>query len=363
LIKTFYDSDEHISTLVGKIYRLKDEKSVQLALRNSWSLGNLCETSSIGALSQPDREKIFEMCVQFSKPTYKDKVTAHAIRAIGHIFANCKEFENLNNDVIGWEEFFMLLVQNIEHKSPKVSWNSCVLLRSIMDNSYIRDKIQDLLFSKDTITSLCHIIKENSNFKTRIHSVQTLSKLRDYYDYGECNLEVWDSFLSGFQHVTETSEFTDVNYISTLEFQLVNLFVKLVKMVEEGQNHTDKFSEFLNGRSRELEASIKNYLQKQFGVTAFSAVLQEEVSKELEENKDISTESGTVNKSVLLKETICEIQTAFKTIVKLIDSSGDIKVPFSVYETFNALATTDTENFADLELLKIKKTAFDKDQF
>lgn len=64
-----------------------------------------------------------------------------------------------------------------------------------MSNDYMREKVKELLFSKETIQSLCHIIKENSNFKTRIHAVQTLNKFRNYHDFGESNLEVWDAFL------------------------------------------------------------------------------------------------------------------------------------------------------------------------
>lgn len=152
--------------------------------------------------------------------------------------------------------------------------------------------------------------------------------------------------------MTETTDFTDVNYISTLEYQLVSLFVKLVKMVEENTTHNEKFSTFLNGRSREIETSITNYLRKQFKVTAFSAVYTEEIdtAEIFEENK-------------LLKETLKNLKTAFSTIIKLIDENTEITVPFSVYETFNSIVNTDVDNFASLDFLKVKKTAFDKDKF
>jgi hypothetical protein len=219
----------------------------------------------------------------------------------------------------------------------------------------IVSKITSILFSSTTLIPLCNIIKENSNFKTRIHAVQTLQKIRDFSDFGDSNLLVWDAFLWGLQHVTkttETTQFTDVGYISTLETQLINLFVKLVEMVEDKNSPNEKFSTFLNERCREIEATFANYLRKQFKVTAFSAVYEEEIDVMaiLEENKSLS-------------EIIDKLKKAFSTIIKLIDENHSVSIPFSVYDTFACFVHTDLANFGTLEILKIKKTAFDQHKF
>lgn len=50
-------------------------------------------------------------------------------------------------------------------------------------------------------------------------------------------------------------------------------------------------------------------------------------------------------------------------MTKIIDEKSEIQVPFSSYETFSSIAQTDISEFASLEVLKVKKTAFDGGQF
>ena len=179
LIRLFYEDLEYTSKLIDKLYYFKNEKSLQIALRNWWSLGNLWENWKFDALSEIDQSKISDMLFQYSSSQYKEKPVSHSVRAVGQIFANCKDFSSITNiKGTDWKEFFMIIVNNISHKSPKVSWNSWVLLRSIMDNDYMRWNVEELLFSKTVIKSLWSIIKENANFKTRIHAVQTLNTFR-----------------------------------------------------------------------------------------------------------------------------------------------------------------------------------------
>lgn len=113
-----------------------------------------------------------------------------------------------------------------------------------------------------------------------------------------------------------------------------------------------KFSEFLNERSREIEMCILKYLRKQFKVTAFSNVYEGEIDVNLifKENK-------------LLKETVRMLQKALKAIISLINERDDIQIPFSTYETFDTIVNTEIENLGRLEILKMEKTAFNKDQF
>ena len=251
-----------------------------------------------------------------------------------------------------WKDLFNIITKNIIHKSPKVSWNCCVLLRKIMSNDYVREKVQDLLFSEHTIKSLCLIICENSNFKTRIHAVQTLNKFRNYHDFGSSNLEVWNAFLYGFQNVTLTTDFTEVKYISTLEYQLVSLLVTLVQMVEENESFNEKFSIFLNDRSREIEACLLDYLRKQFKITAFSTVYDEQIDlSQILDDKSFPT------------HTIKQLQIASSKITKIIDNSTEIQLPFSVYQTFTTISTSNIADLACSEILKLSKPAFDQQQF
>lgn len=123
-------------------------------------------------------------------------------------------------------------------------------------------------------------------------------------------------------------------------------------MADEETSNNEKFSIFLNERSREIEHSIAKYLKKQFKVTAFSAVYAQEIDiKEIfEENK-------------LLRETIEKLKTAFSTMIKLIDEKSEIQLPFSTYETFTSIVNTDIEDFASLDILVVQKSAFDGNKF
>ena len=216
----------------------------------------------------------------------------------------------------------------------------------------MRGNVEEFLFSKTTIQSLWSIIKENSNFKTRIHAVQTLNTFRTYHDFGESNLDVWEAFLVGLQNVNETTDFTEVKYISTLEYQLVWLFVKLIQMVDESYSLNERFTTFINEKARDIERSIVIYLQKQFKVTAFSAVYAQEI--------DIN-EVFIENK--VLKDTITNLQIGFKTMLKLIEHHQEISIPFSVFDTISSIANIEIDKFASLEILKVQKAAFDKDKF
>jgi hypothetical protein len=135
LIKWFYEDFSDIEKMINKIYMLRGDKSIQLSLRSSWAIGNLCETSSIEFLNQEYIAKVLALSLQFSLPDYKDKIVSHSVRAIGYIFANCKDFSKLEqNEVLEVDKLFKIVIENIGNKSPRVSWNSCVLLRSILNN-------------------------------------------------------------------------------------------------------------------------------------------------------------------------------------------------------------------------------------
>jgi hypothetical protein len=93
--------------------------------------------------------------MQYSSTKYKDKIIAHAVRAIGYIFTNCEDLKVFDDHKdFKWQDLFNTLIDNIAHKTPKVSWNVCVVLRLIMDNDKIKSQIQKLLFSDKTIQSL-----------------------------------------------------------------------------------------------------------------------------------------------------------------------------------------------------------------
>jgi DNA-binding PucR family transcriptional regulator len=123
-------------------------------------------------------------------------------------------------------------------------------------------------------------------------------------------------------------------------------------MADEETSNNEKFSTFLNERSREIEHSITNYLKKQFKVTVFSTVFAQEIDiKEIfEENK-------------LLRETIEKLKSAFSIMIKLIDEKSEIQLPFSAYETFTSIVNTEIDDFASLDILIVKKTDFDANQF
>jgi len=72
------------------------------------------------------------------------------------------------------EELTSIVINNLDNKSPKISWNSCVALANILENPTITG--DEAVFSKESVKPLLKALEQSSNFKTKIHAATTIMK-------------------------------------------------------------------------------------------------------------------------------------------------------------------------------------------
>ena len=62
----------------------------------------------------------------------------------------------------------MQIIDNLESKSPKIAWNSCVALAKILENPSLDQ--DEIIYSEYTLTPLLRTLEKSTNFKTKIHA-------------------------------------------------------------------------------------------------------------------------------------------------------------------------------------------------
>jgi hypothetical protein len=67
-----------------------------------------------------------------------------------------------------------IIIGNLDNKSPKIGWNSCVALANILDNPTLTG--EEIVYSKLSVKPLLKALEQSSNFKTKIHAATTIMK-------------------------------------------------------------------------------------------------------------------------------------------------------------------------------------------
>ncbi len=75
------------------------------------------------------------------------------------------------------DSLFSIIIDNLESKSPKISWNACVALANILENPTLTGS--EHIFSDQTLRVLFKQLDISPNFKTKIHSATTLLKFKN----------------------------------------------------------------------------------------------------------------------------------------------------------------------------------------
>jgi len=131
----------------------------------------------------------------------KEKVVTNALRALGFYLGgidlsflttkvipfinstkDClfkfNKKHKLTNGLFALQEFIKnVLLKNLSDKSPKVSWNSCIVIAKILENPSLGNKYFDfisILHSQQTTECLFNILATRPNLKTRIQATKTL---------------------------------------------------------------------------------------------------------------------------------------------------------------------------------------------
>mmetsp|Transcript_24234 Transcript_24234/g.18437 ORF Transcript_24234/g.18437 Transcript_24234/m.18437 type:complete len:260 (-) Transcript_24234:457-1236(-) len=190
------------------------ETNSNVQIRNSWLLANLCcilvTDGGNFAEDQYLMQEVLRTAVNYAFNS-KEKVIANALRALGYLLAsihypsfaqhtlptiNSSQLylsklhpKALKESELTLSTIFQLVLGQLNNKNPKISWNACVALGKILTNPSIHPLPElSLLTSASTTSLLFEIAVTRSNFKVRIHAMQTLLKLPHFPQ----SVETWE---------------------------------------------------------------------------------------------------------------------------------------------------------------------------
>lgn len=228
------------------------DSSLNVRVRASWSLANLCDTLRLSdTLKDNNTDLVLPILISCLNSCHdNDKVLCNAVRALGNISSFAKrevlehEIFKSNNNKYSLEpdshatesktvENFLLekFIQTLNSKSTSVKarWNTCYALGSLLMNTNI--------ISTGTIDTavnvLCDVLSTDDNFKVRIQAVLALS-LTKHYGTELNNFRVWKSLIEALQVLSSdnpTAQFSEYKYIKTLKKQLLFTLVHFTNHV------------------------------------------------------------------------------------------------------------------------------------
>jgi hypothetical protein len=344
-----------MKSVFDKIAENAVDKNISVALKNSWALANISSsvTAKLQSLWETDSaapplswKSILQIAVDYAQFN-KEKIVSNGIRAMGCIFKNI----NLDTqpDSLAQSPLFrdscLLLIAKIMHKSPKVCWNSCVAIGNAIQNNTL-PSANCVFFKNDVFTKLASVILNRQNFKAKIHAVQTLSYYKHLSWFAESYFKIWDSLINAYKNMDHVEDFTEYQYLETLEYAIINTMSHLFLILDDKENA--KFiSNFLNYNSSEILQILTIFLQHRLQISgglSFAPKLfkiEEIVSmKELLQNKN-------------LEIVILEIKKMCAKILNLIENYEETHVSFGIVEQLNELAKGELENYRDLPSLQI----------
>lgn len=125
------------------------------------------------------------------------------------------------------------MISNINHKSPKVSWNCSIALRNILKSAH-SEICESLFEQRPFIESLLHNFSR-SNYKLQIQTLETLrcltpAQTKQYADNIIGRLS--DILEETMRHLTEYS-FTEFKYINVLRRQLIGYYIDLLQQLAD----------------------------------------------------------------------------------------------------------------------------------
>jgi len=239
---------EFMKSSMRSFEALLEDKVLNVRVRASWSIANLCDSLRISNLKENNEltMPILISCLNTFKDN--DKVLCNSVRALGNI-ANFSSRDLLQEKVyIGVNKRYMLHAEgtdNVEKSveqtllemllftldmkeaSVKSKWNTCYALGNLIGNVNIGPYTTDM-----AVNSLCDRITTDLNFKVRIQAVLALS-LTNQYGSGTNTFRVWRSLLDSFNDLRSDNpaHFSEYKYIKTLKKQLLTTITHFAKHV------------------------------------------------------------------------------------------------------------------------------------
>lgn len=307
----------------------------------------------------------------FNKST-KDKILSNSSRALGYIVSKSTEdslngmLELINQNQayystalngleslttfmatsgeISLNTIIQVLVDKMSNSRPKIAWNSCVSLGNIIEETHIRKFEIPSLFSDQCLDSFISILRDRPNFKVKIHVAQTLAKYKFYSEYGTKFFEILLQCLLTMKDLAKQVDDSGYNYIENLYVCLVELFLHLLKLLEDTDDPAEKCEIFLNENHDLIKQVFLTYIKHRL----YSPIITSPTTSSADEDIASDKIKNFINSNLELKETFRKIKASFQIMKKYIDESNTIKLPYASYEGFAIIEMTPIEEFGNI---------------
>jgi hypothetical protein len=382
----FFVNMEGFPKIVFNILTMNsNEKNTNIMIKNSWVLANLCanqEACKIFGLETNQELLLMSLNYCFSN---KEKIVSNGFRALGYFISNNSDellcqlptLKNHKSEQIvkGLKNVYL---RSFTTSSVKVCWNVCVSLSNIMKS--FKPKFIETFLDQDALGNVALILNAKNNFKAQIHCIEMLALAYERFPYNPCFTVLPKTLISIYFSVDEGEfDFSEIRYLPHLRKDIHNLLIKLLENISFDKNQC-LMNEILNTLSHKLLTILNENISKMF---------QEHkeyfTHKELEENKDnedsetkkngigedfdeavihgesnhklrVSSQDLQANELGSLREYLIRLKRLSKKIIGFVDSSDDINVPFSVYDSLQQFADLNLENeggYLEVELYHV----------
>lgn len=86
---------------------------------------------------------------------------------------------------------------------------------------------------------------------------------------------VWSGLLSSFENLSTYTSFQDEKYVRKLDQNFIELFLHLTSLLDLSSEHSQMMDKFLSENSHRLLKGMVDYLRKEFKISDYSAMNDE----------------------------------------------------------------------------------------
>ncbi|KAL9648702.1 hypothetical protein ABK040_003640 [Willaertia magna] len=282
LFSSLQKDDKFIKQTVEILDKLMVDKVLNVRIRASWSLANVCDSLRVLPRNTSDDIVKSILIPIISSCTDNDKIVCNSVRALGNIsnFASndllsselfkakpCYTFDLNYSNTIPLKTVEKVLIETFlqtlssDKMSVKTKWNTCYAIGNLLANSNISEES-----TNTAIDCLCERMCVDTNFKVRIQAALALSLTNSY---GKNSFKVLKSLFKAYSDMNSDSpsQYSEYKYIVTLKSQLISTVIHFIEVVDlVSLVNDEKVREyFLNvGVSTLVSIFIENTYQDQF---------------------------------------------------------------------------------------------------
>jgi len=373
-IFTSFMNIDRFPKLVSKvILNNVNEKNNNTIIKNSWVLANLCTNChNFDLFSLEENQQLLLTCLSYCNST-KEKIVSNGFRALGYFISNhtdeslCKTLalSNTNADKIK-TSLREVYKKPFTKCSVKVCWNVCVSLSNILRS--FKPNFTKTFFTEDIFFNIAEILTAKNNFKTQIHCIEMFTLAYQKFPENPC----FPSFMKTLIQLYFASEESDfdvselrylphlrkdiskllLNLLKNIDFEKTSNFVaeilssvphKLFKVIYDSlenlyKDHKDKLIE---EKFKDEETTSSPTIKPQDDLLNFDEVMV----KGTTDLKTIIIPKAKLSQQDLqfFKETLQTVIFVSRKLINFIDSSEELAVPFSAYNSLKQLSDIDLD--------------------